>query len=222
MGRKGSSKERIAQCFVQLVIESSNPRERVSVTEIVKTLGMDRKNFYRHFENTTDLVIWIFRSELAETLHGEAFEGFQLEYPDPALYDSYPDLPFFARSCSEGQGLDPSRYTKSLVALFNGKSEYYQRILTYPCYLDFYYYLISLFQPATRKSILQLLGDGRIMSDAEIDFLAEYHTVAYIGRLPLHYVMKRQALPEEGLEGLWTYTNDVLHDSIERLARPIG
>lgn len=220
MSRKGTSKARIAECFIQLVVESSDPSKRVSTTDIVNRLGMDRKSFYRYFDNTSDLVVWIFRSELAEALKDEAFEGFALEYPDPSLFDAYPDLAFFARAPLDEGKFDQSEFTKTLCKLLNGKSEYYQRILSYPCYLDFYYYLLSLFEPTTKSSIEQMLGSKRTMTEAEIKFLAEYHTVAYIGRLQYWYVMRHESLPEEGLDRMWNYSNEAMLAAIERYARP--
>lgn len=222
MGRRSSSKTRIAECFIQLVVESSDPSKRVSTTDIVNRLGMDRKSFYRYFDNTSDLVVWIFRSELAETLAGSAFEGFTLEYPDPSLFDAYPDLAFFARGPLVEGRFDQSEFTKALAAMLNGKSEYYQRILTYPCYLDFYYYLLSLFKPAIRSSIVQMIGPDLMMPEGEIDFLTEYHTVAYIGRLQYWYVMQHKSLPEGGLDRMWNYSHEALRDTIDRLARPQG
>lgn len=220
MGKRDSAKTRIADCFIQLVVESSDPRERVNVTDIVRHLGMDRKSFYRHFDNTGDLVIWIFRSELAEMLSDEQFDGFELLCPDPSLNDQYPSLPFFASAFDGDADLDQGKYTKTLCALFNGKLEYYQRILSFPCYLDFYYYLLSLFEPAVHHSILKILGSDRTMRTSEINFLAEYHTVAYIGRLPYHFAMNRRALPEDELDAVWTYTHDTLCSAVEKLSTP--
>ncbi|MBR5260524.1 MAG: TetR family transcriptional regulator [Eggerthellaceae bacterium] len=217
---KNSTKSRIANCFIQLVVELTDPRKRVSTTDIVKSLGMDRKSFYRHFENTSDLVIWIFRSELAEILSSPEFESHHLECPDPSLHDAYPDLPFFARAPLIDGKIDQSTYSKAICTMVNGKPEYYKRILTYPCYLDFYYYLLSLFQPSIKSIIELLIGPDHTMPDEEIAFLSEYHTVAYIGRLQYWYVMKRSVLPEDNLERVWNYSCDALKETIERLALP--
>lgn len=123
---KGNTKRRIARSFMDLVIESPNPRTHVNVTEIVSRLNMDRKTFYHYFDNTTDLVIWIFRSEIASMISGEKFEGFKLEYPDPSLHDKYQDLPFFAHAPLINGKLDQSSYFKALCDLFNTDFEYYR------------------------------------------------------------------------------------------------
>ncbi len=222
MSRKGASRTRIAECFIQLVVESSDPSKRVSTTDIVNRLGMDRKSFYRYFDNTSDLVVWIFRSALAEALEDDIFEEFALVYPDPSLFDAYPDLAFFARAPLDEGRFDQSEFTKALCKLLNGKSEYYQRILSYPCYLDFYYYLLCLFKPAIRTSIVQMIGPDLTMPEGEIEFLTEYHTVAYIGRLQYWYVMRHESLPEGGLDRMWNYSHEALRDTIDRLARPQG
>ena len=221
VAKKSAAKTRIAECFIRLVTESTNPQKRVSTTDIAKSLGIDRKSFYRHFENTTDLVVWVFRSELADALTAQDFGGFHLEYPDPSLNDIYPDLPFYARSPLTEATFDQSEYTKALCALFNGRHEYYRRILSFPCYIDFYFYLLALFEPAIRAGILQIIGPNRFLPEAEIDFLAEYHTVAFIGRLQCRYVMKRQSLPEGGLERMWNYSHETLQEAVDRLALPL-
>lgn len=213
-----SPKTRIANCFIQLVVESSNPRERVSVTEIFNRLGMDRKGFYRHFESTTDLVVWIFRSELAQRLSGREFAHHQLEYPDPALKDKYGNMPFFARPPLVDGALDQSTYFQMLCSLFNKNFKYYQHILSYPCYLDFYYYLVELYKPAFRNDTIALMGgDTELIDDRVVDFLSEYHTIAVIGRLPYHYTIKKRPLPEGGLEKVWNYSHETLRHSVDYL-----
>ena len=67
------TKQSIADCFIELVVAQPDPRRRIDVTTLVKKLEIDRKTFYNHFDNTTDLVIWIFRARLAEKLRDRKF-----------------------------------------------------------------------------------------------------------------------------------------------------
>ena len=214
---KGNTKRRIARSFMDLVIESPNPRTHVNVTEIVSRLNMDRKTFYHYFDNTTDLVIWIFRSEIAPMISGEKFEGFKLEYPDPSLHDKYQDLPFFAHAPLINGKLDQSSYFKALCDLFNTDFEYYRRVLTYSCYLDFYCYLVNLYKPAIRNDILELSSGKSPLPNEVIEFLTEYHTIAIIGRVPYHFSFKQNQLPKEGLDRVWNYSHEILRYSVDNL-----
>ena len=209
-----STKDAIAAKFIELVCNSHNPYERVSVTKIVKTLDIDRKTFYNNFDNTTDLVIWIFRSELAEMLRGAEFYQSTLVYPSNELHDKYEELPCYARFSLPDGRLDEHRFFRALCHLFNNNEEYYQRMFSYPCYLDFFTYLQTLYMPAIYDDILIML-DSRELPKECIDFLAEYHTMGLIGRIPYHYSHKKQPLPEENLGLMWNYAHDTLKMTIE-------
>ena len=91
------TKQSIADCFIELVVAQPDPRRRIDVTTLVKKLEIDRKTFYNHFDNTTDLVIWIFRARLAEKLRDRKFYQAELDYPAEELHDKYTDLPCYAR-----------------------------------------------------------------------------------------------------------------------------
>ena len=102
------TKQSIADCFIELVVAQPDPRRRIDVTTLVKKLGIDRKTFYNHFDNTTDLVIWIFRARLAEKLRDRKFYQAELDYPDEGLHDKYTDLPCYAASARESSIKGPS------------------------------------------------------------------------------------------------------------------
>ena len=98
------TKQSIADCFIELVVAQPDPRRRIDVTTLVKKLEIDRKTFYNHFDNTTDLVIWIFRARLAEKLRDRKFYQAELDYPAEELHDKYTDLPCYARFYGRREG----------------------------------------------------------------------------------------------------------------------
>ena len=71
MSKSEQTKRGIARAFVSLV--ESQPLEKVNVSKLVDAMGINRKTFYYHFTDKTDLVIWTFRSALADALQ-ERFE----------------------------------------------------------------------------------------------------------------------------------------------------
>ena len=215
--RRDAKKRHIAECFTRLVVEASNPRTRVSVTEIVNTLGIERRTFYNHFENTTDLVIWIFRRELADMLAGGEFADAELVYPADDSDDKYRDLPFYARITDAQGNIDESRYFQALCKMLNERHEYYRRILTFPCYLDLYSYMIDLHIPAFLDDIMSMVGPDRSLPPELAEFLAEYHTIGVYGRLPYHFSSKKRELPMENLNPFWNYGHMSLKATIEAL-----
>ena len=215
--KSNAKKRRIAECFVQLVVAAPNPRTRVSVTEIVNTLGIERRTFYNHFENTTDLVVWIFRRELADMLSSEEFSDAELAYPAEDSGDKYRNLPFYARITDEQGYIDESRYFQALCKMLNERHEYYRRILSFPCYLDLYSYMIDLHIPAFLDDIMAMVGPDRKLSPEVAEFLAEYHTIGVYGRLPYHFSSKKRELPVENLSPFWNYGHMSLKATIEAL-----
>lgn len=145
------TKQSIADCFIELVVAQPDPRRRIVVTTLVKKLEIDRKTFYNHFDNTTDLVIWIFRARLAEKLRDRKFYQAELDYPAEELHDKYTDLPCYARFYGRREGeLNQGPFFRTVCGVLNEQSEYYRRIFGFACYIDFSRYVELLFIPLFR------------------------------------------------------------------------
>ena len=156
------TKQSIADCFIELVVAQPDPRRRIDVTTLVKKLEIDRKTFYNHFDNTTDLVIWIFRARLAEKLRDRKFYQAELDYPAEELHDKYTDLPCYARFYGRREGeLNQGPFFRTVCGVLNEQSEYYRRIFGFACYIDFSRYVELLFIPLFRTDIQIMLGEGR-------------------------------------------------------------
>ena len=56
MSKSEQTKRGIARAFVSMV--ESQPLEKVNVSKLVDAMGINRKTFYYHFTDKTDLVIW--------------------------------------------------------------------------------------------------------------------------------------------------------------------
>lgn len=207
----------IADCFIDLVSTSLNQSKGVSVTSIVDTLHIDRKTFYNHFGNTTDLVIWIYRDALQKMLLGSDFFGSEFVYPSPSLNDKFPEMPFYARIRGANGTLNQRAYYKGIGKIFQSKREYYQRIFSYSCYIDFFSYMIALYLPAIRDDIVLLLGPDRTMPKVAIDFLAEYHTMGIFGRLSYHYSETKRFMMQDELDPFWNYAHETISRTIDSM-----
>lgn len=210
-------KKRIAECFIKLVAKSPDPRERVSVTAIVRELGVDRKTFYNHFDNTTDLVIWIYRYDLADVLKERKFFIAELDYPVEGLCDKYSDLPCYARFIDGNGFLHQGTFFREQYLMLSRRDEYYRVLFAYPCYIDFYKYVISLTVPMFKKDALIMLGEGRSMPESALNFLAEYHAIGVWGRVLYYYSHRRQSVPEENLDSFWNYAHKTMKVTIDML-----
>ena len=195
------TKQSIADCFIQLVAAQPDPRRRIDVTTLVKKLEIDRKTFYNHFDNTTDLVIWIFRARLAEKLRDRKFYQAELDYPAEELHDKYTDLPCYARFYGRREGeLNQGPFFRTVCGVLNEQSEYYRRIFGFACYIDFSRYVELLFIPLFRTDIQIMLGEGRKLSASTHEFLAEYHATGLWGRVRLYFSYLNQSIPDQNLE----------------------
>lgn len=212
----------IAGCFVDLVCDSPNPWSRIKVSEIVDMLGISRKTFYNQFDDTSDLVRWIFRDALRRALEDEDFALAELDYPAKELDDKYARMPFYARFRRSDGTLDQSRYFQALCAVFNERERYYRNIFTYPCYIDFYKYIESLYVPAFRKDVLIMAGENRKLSDAELTFLSEYHAIAVLYRVKHHLSHMKQPLPEKGVDRFWNYSHEVIGATLDAMFNDVG
>uniref|UniRef100_A0A7C9NV97 TetR/AcrR family transcriptional regulator n=1 Tax=Muribaculaceae bacterium Z82 TaxID=2304548 RepID=A0A7C9NV97_9BACT len=213
-----STKQNIADCFMELVATSPDARKRIDVTTLVKTLGIDRKTFYNHFDNTADLAIWIFRTQVARMLRKREFVRADLGYPAPELHDKYEDMPCYARFPGYLPGtLNQGVFFREQGMVLAGNEQYYRRIFSYPCYLDFQRYVETLTIPLIREDIDIMLGPNRRLPEEIKEFLAEYHAVGIWGRVRLYYLYKNRGFPVKELESFWNYSHEMLRMTLDAL-----
>ncbi|MBQ9157656.1 MAG: TetR family transcriptional regulator [Eubacterium sp.] len=80
--KKRSSKEIFAETLLEL--SRHTPIDKITVTRLVEESGLSSKTFYNHFQNKSDLMIYIEKSE-AERLHRK------LEREDYSFHDYQKD-----------------------------------------------------------------------------------------------------------------------------------
>lgn len=67
------TKKLIAQSLKSLL--RSKPLERITISDISDTCGMNRKTFYYHFRDVYDLIEWIFQEEAIQRIQEYTLRG---------------------------------------------------------------------------------------------------------------------------------------------------
>lgn len=216
----------LAEAFARLA--QTMPPERVTVAMVADAVGKHRKTFYYHFSDKEQLVIWLFRYDLAKTLIERFPEEMLICEPDEK--DSpFSGFPFYARNLKGPGRIYNAPFFSAFAHSIERRRAYYRRIFQTrgPGTLD--YYLHQLYCPVIRQDILllidyeaslynPLIAEGvreKITANASIDFLAEFYTGAFLARIVerLNYAPSRrttrQIIPFE----------NVVHDSLAALIR---
>lgn len=72
MADSNVTKHALASTLKQLMLEK--PFDKISVSDICDGCGMNRKSFYYHFKDKYDLVEWIFRTDIVETMNFAGYD----------------------------------------------------------------------------------------------------------------------------------------------------
>lgn len=211
----GPAKDRIARAFQKLV-EGSPGNRRVNVATLCRIVDINRKTFYKHFDDTSDLACYIFRRGVLDMLEKDVFKGAKLVYPDSKLHDKYASMPFYVEFDEPNRASFQEKYYKRLGEMLQRDRAYYARLFKNTCYLDFFGYLISLYTPAIHGDIEKML-DGRVMPEPALQFLAEYHTMGIFGRVLYHYGYTGGYMLQDELEPFWSYAHSTLKRTIESM-----
>lgn len=216
MGAKDAKKHEFAMTFMRLVTEAPCNR-RVSVVDITNAMGCERKTFYYYFENIDDLIIWIFRASLKNTLETQ-FAGYPLVKPHPDLQDPYEDWPFYVRIETENRFLAQGPYFKATTYHWVDNRAYYANMFRddVRMYNNLLEYLIKLYTPAIRDDIVYML-DGKTLAPDVLNFLAEYHVMGIFGRLQWHFGHTRKDIMQKALDPYWNYAHTCIKRTIDAL-----
>lgn len=196
----------IAESFVALTEEK--PPEKISVSDIISAAQKNRKTFYYHFGNKSQLIIWIFRHDLAERLK-QRFDPAQLVY-ETDTNSPCKDLPYYVFVKRGVRSLEGSSFFHELAACLEARRLYYARILSLSDRGNLSDYLYRLYIPAIRSDIEFILSNRRLKREG-IDFLAE----SYGGGLVSFMIRRcRDMSVSRILVGSDPFSN-ILHSSIE-------
>jgi AcrR family transcriptional regulator len=176
MSKADRTKATIAKVFRSLL--EAKPAASISVQNIVDAAGINRKTFYYYFSNKEELVVWIFRQDIAQLLRER--------YPEDQLIDStnvknpadnFEALPYYVQIKVGVRALEQGSFLKLLADYFKEQRGYYRKI--FASQLDLQTYMIHLYQNEFLNDINYILS-GRYLSDEVKQFLAYYFAQATI------------------------------------------
>jgi AcrR family transcriptional regulator len=179
VSKADKTKNTIAAVFRSLL--EAKPARSVSVQNIVDVAGVNRKTFYYYFSNKEDLVIWIFRQDLASLL--------KTRFPEDQLIgdvdsgnpmDDFGALPYYVRIKAGVRTLDQSPFLRLLAECLYSQRKYYKK--TFASQMGLQSYLIQLYRYEFIEDINYILS-GRFMPEESKLFLADYFSQAFISFL---------------------------------------
>lgn len=189
--RNVEAKLSLAESFAELA--EVMPLERITVNMVVDQLGKHRKTFYYHFADKNQLIVWLFRYELACKLE-EVFRPDQLVYEAPG--GTYAAFPYCARNRGEGGRIYNAPFFDAAYGCFERRRAYYRNVFSQlgPGTLE--HYLLELYKPAITDDIHCLIERevskhnaiiredmrARIDRGYSVAFLADFFTGAFVSR----------------------------------------
>ena len=196
----------IAEFFVTLT--ETKPPEKISVSDIIVAAQKNRKTFYYHFGDKSQLVIWIFRHDLVKRLKW-CFEPAQLVY-ETDTNSPCKDLPYYVFVKRGVRSLEGSQFFHELAACLEARRLYYARILALSDQGNLSDYLHHLYIPAIRSDIEFILSNRRLKRES-VEFLAESYGGGFVS-----FMIRRcrDMSISRILTGSEPFSN-ILHSSIE-------
>lgn len=219
--RENTSKLGLAESFVDLV--EKMPLDKITISMITETAHKHRKTFYYHFLDKTELIVWIFRYDLAKGLRRE-FPGGVLIWEEPNKNNLFIDFPYYVRNINQDKHIINARFFEVFAQSLEVRKTYYRKVfaqlgrgtledyiynLYWPAIRDDIHYLIDLY--LTQRAQINLTQAARCLKkETPIEFLAEFYAGAFVLR-----VIKRLNQTEiiRTLDDIKPFDN-VIHDSL--------
>ncbi|MDD6651968.1 MAG: TetR/AcrR family transcriptional regulator C-terminal domain-containing protein [Eggerthellales bacterium] len=196
----------IAKTFIDLCEESSI--RKVSISDIIKKTGKNRKTFYYHFVDKNSLIMWIFRYDLGKKLK-ERFPESMLVYEEPSD-DSKSAFPYYILKKSGVRSLNHSAFFECFASVLEDRRRFYNQALLENGPQSLRNYLYDLYLPAMVNDINIILAN-RYLPEENIQFLAEFYTCAF-----LYYFIRKIDQPsvKHLVSNVYPFGN-IIHSSLE-------
>lgn len=218
------AKLEVAEAFVALAEEM--PIDKVTVGMVAERVGRHRKTFYYHFADKEELIVWLFRYDLARGITQEFPVG-ELVFEPEGEPGAYPDLPFYVRNVLSDGRLYHAAFFFALSRSLEHRRSYYRRVFSYRGTGSIEDYLYRLYCPQIKRDIAYLAAREldrlppleraercRVLeAGAGTDFLAEFFTGAFIERIVKRLVDEPA---QRSLDDVRPFEN-IIHDSLELL-----
>lgn len=216
-----ASKLCFAEAFISLVELMSV--DKITVNMIVETIGKHRKTFYYHFSDKRQLIVWIFRYDLAQGLL-DAFPQDVLVYEESSQNNLFAEFPYYVLNIKGTARIYNAPFFELFARSLEKRRTYYREVFSQVGLGTLEDYLYQLYQPRLKEDIYFLINSGLICDNSmqsallkehlihgsAVDFLAEFYTGAFISRFirRLNWAQSKRTVEE-----VMPYEN-VIHDSI--------
>lgn len=178
---------------------------KISVSDIVSKVGINRKTFYYHFSDKSDLLIWLFRHDMASTLKQCCAEE-DLVYTNTG--DELDAFPYYVFIKEGVRSLDGFPFVRALVSTFEGRRNLYTQALADNSAAGLPAYLRELYTPALYRDTEYILSNRFLENDQQY-FLAQYQLEALLAYISL----KLSQQEEHIIESFGPFGN-IVHASI--------
>lgn len=199
------TRQLFADAFEKLALERGI--DAVFVSDVVEEAGKNRKTFYYHFKDKSQLLRWMFRSDLAQELES-AVDARDLVYEEPGE-GAFAELPYYARVRLGVRSLDGAPSLEALARCLERRRGLYAQALLSRDAGSLSAYMRELFVPALRDDV-QLILSGRYLPRESVDFLAEF----FAGAMLEYLAMRAIGHPDEEILGEIGPFANIIHSSI--------
>lgn len=198
-------KHRIADTFIALTKETDPAK--VSVRDVARTLGVNRKTFYYHFPSKEILVNWVFRRDLGRRLR-DAFPQSALVF-EPRDSSPYAHFPYYVHIEDEQGRLYHEDFFLLMARCLDARPYLYPALLKTADLGSLRAYLFDLYKRAFEEDILFIFKDVEPGPQA-LDFMAEFYAAAFIGQFVRRILSPR---PCRTIDDIKTFDN-IINGSI--------
>lgn len=162
-------------------LAEKTPLDKITVQEILDAGKISRKTFYYHFQDKQEVVVWIFRSELAEVVE-KSCDPIILENIEESGKGDYARLPFYPNLFGSDPEMVFQSYFSSLLEYLYSNKIFYINAFQSTSQNNLGNYLYDLIYEYLLNDINCLLAAHNI-NDFEKGFVAQYFTCATAGMI---------------------------------------
>ncbi len=211
MAKASLTKNYIAGVFKDLL--KNNSYQNVTIQLITKEADLSRKTFYYHFINKADLVMYIFRTGLAEELH-DTFDESELICDTGIEDDRYRTYPFFTNNSISER--DKGAFFFAFSNYIKKNDAYYRKIYQGEDWNYFETYLIEIYKPQLTKAIHEFFDECDVVPPEEdVEYLAAYYAHATVLWVLKRHVTKQRHFSDETKHRLENLFYDNIYNTVQ-------
>lgn len=212
MAKPDLTRKHIAATFKALLEE--HPYNAITVQSVIEHAEVNRKTFYYHFYNKPDLVIYIFRCELAEVLR-KTFPADELICDTEVATDKYREMPFFVKNSLDEY--DRSAFFLELSNYFKRNDVYYRKLSRGEDWAFFENYVGQIYMPQLLKTVAACFEEFDVEAPQDdMEYIAAYYTHSTVHWLLHRHTTKRKHYTDETKRHLSNLFYENIRNTVEK------